>query len=47
MSNSSLLNVRASWSRFQEPSIRQNQGIFDPASLGFPTAASQYFGSNL
>ena len=46
MSNSSLLNVRASWSRFQEPSIRQNQGIFDPASLGFPPAASQYFGSN-
>ena len=38
MSNSSLLNVRASWSRFQEPSIRQNQGIFDPASLGFPPA---------
>jgi hypothetical protein len=47
MSNSSLLNVRASWSRFQEPSIRQNQGIFDPASLGFPAATSQYFGSNL
>ena len=47
MSNSSLLNVRGSWSRFQEPSIRQNQGIFDPASLGFPTAATQYFGSNL
>jgi hypothetical protein len=46
MSSTSLLNVRASWSRFQEPSIRQHQGIFDPASLGFPTAASQYFGSN-
>ena len=30
MSPSSLLNVRASWSRFQEPSIRQHQGIFDP-----------------
>ena len=47
MSNTSLLNVRASWSRFQEPSIRQNQGIFDPASLGFTPAATQYFGSNL
>lgn len=47
MSNSSLLNVRASWSRFQEPSIRQNQGIFDPASLGFSAATTQYFGSNL
>ena len=33
---SMLLNMRGSWSRFQEPSIRQNQGIFDPASLGFP-----------
>ena len=47
MSNSSLLNVRASWSRFQEPSIRQHQGIFDPVSLGFPATATQYFGSNL
>jgi hypothetical protein len=47
MSNASLLNVRASWSRFQEPSIRQHQGIFDPASLGFPNSATQYFGSNL
>ncbi len=46
MSNSSLLNLRASWSRFQEPSIRQHQGIFDPASLGFPASATQYFGSN-
>lgn len=46
MSNTSLLNVRASWSRFQEPSIRQHQGIFDPATLGFPSSATQYFGSN-
>jgi hypothetical protein len=46
MSPSSLLNMRASWSRFQEPSIRQHQGVFDPASLGFPAAATQYFGSN-
>jgi hypothetical protein len=46
MSPSSLLNVRASWSRFQEPSIRQHQGLFDPASLGFPSSATQYFGSN-
>ena len=46
MSNSSLLNVRASWSRFKEPSIRQHQGIFDPASLGFPSSATQYFGSS-
>jgi hypothetical protein len=46
MSPTSLLNVRASWSRFQEPSIRQSQGIFDPASLLFPAAATQYFGDN-
>jgi len=46
MSPSSLLNVRASWSRFKEPSIRQHQGIFDPASLGFPSSTTQYFGSN-
>ena len=36
MSPSSLLNMRASWSQFQEPSIRQHQGLFDPAILGFP-----------
>ena len=46
MSPSMLLNVRGSWSRFQEPSIRQHQGVFDPASLGFPSSATQYFGSN-
>jgi hypothetical protein len=42
-----LLNMRGSWSRFQEPSIRQSQGIFDPASLGFRQSATQYFGANL
>jgi hypothetical protein len=41
-----LLNMRGSWSRFQEPSIRQSQGLFDPASLGFRPAATQYFGDN-
>jgi hypothetical protein len=46
MSSSTLLNMRASWSRFQEPSIRQHQGLFDPASLGFPASTAQYFGSN-
>ncbi len=47
MSPSTLLNVRGGWSRFQEPSIRQHQGIFDPKSLGFPTGTTQYFGDNL
>ena len=46
ISPSSLLNMRGSWSRFQEPSIRQHQGTFDPSSLGFPSAATQYFGNN-
>ncbi|MEO7271188.1 MAG: carboxypeptidase regulatory-like domain-containing protein, partial [Vicinamibacterales bacterium] len=46
MSNRSLLNLRASYSRFKEPSIRQHQGIFDPISLGFSSSASQYFGAN-
>ena len=46
MSNASLLNVRGGWSRFQEPSIRQHQGIFDPASLGFPASTAAYFGDN-
>jgi hypothetical protein len=46
MTPASLFNVRASWSRFQEPSIRQHQGIFDPANLGFSSAATQFFGGN-
>jgi len=46
MSPASLLNMRASWSRFLEPNIRQHQGIFDPASLGFPATTTRYFGSN-
>jgi hypothetical protein len=46
MSQSSMLNVRASWSRFQEPEQRQSQGFFDPASLGFPASTTQYFGPN-
>ena len=46
LGSASLLNMRGSWSRFQEPSIRQHQGLFDPASLGFSQAATQHFGSN-
>jgi hypothetical protein len=45
-SPSSLFNVRASWSRFLEPNIRQHQDVFDPASLGWPSSTTQYFGSN-
>lgn len=43
MSGQSLLNVRAGWQRFQEPNIRQHQGLFDPASLGFAAAVTQSF----
>jgi Carboxypeptidase regulatory-like domain len=45
MTNASLLNVRASYSRFQEPSIRQHQDLFDPTTLGFPASATQHFGT--
>ena len=46
MTPSTLLNVRASWSRFQEPSIRQHQGLFDPSTLPFSSNATRFFGSN-
>ena len=35
-----LLNVRAGWQRFQEPNVRQHEGAFDPASLGFPASTA-------
>ena len=44
ITNSTLLNVRAGWSRFQEPNIRQHEGVFDPASLGFSPTTVSYFG---
>jgi hypothetical protein len=39
----SLFNVRAGWSRFQEPNVRQHEGIFDPATLGFSSTTVGYF----
>jgi len=44
MSSSTLLDVRGGWSRFQEPNVRQHEGLFDPASLGFPAAVASAFG---
>ncbi|MPY89388.1 MAG: hypothetical protein GEU99_15855 [Luteitalea sp.] len=44
ISASSLLNLRGGWSQFDEPSIRQHQDLFDPASLGFSSDVSQLFG---
>ena len=43
MNASSLFNVRGSWSRFQEPNVRQHQGVFDPATLGFSSTTVGYF----
>ncbi len=40
----SLLNVRGGWQRFQEPNVRQHEGVFDPASLGFPASTLSQFG---
>jgi hypothetical protein len=40
-----LLNMRGGWSRFQEPSVREHQGAFDPASLGFSQQTASLFGN--
>ena len=42
-----VLNSRVGYTRFNEPNIRQNQGIFNPASLGFPAATAALFGPEL
>jgi carboxypeptidase family protein/TonB-dependent receptor-like protein len=44
MTPSSLLDVRAGWSRFQELNVRQHEGLFDPATLGFPPSVVSLFG---
>jgi hypothetical protein len=43
MSSASLLNARVAWQRFQEPNVRQHQGLFDPASLGFSASTLGHF----
>jgi hypothetical protein len=45
INGTTLLNVRGGWQRFQEPNVRQHQDLFDPATLGFPSSAAQFFGS--
>ena len=44
VTNTTLLNVRGGWSRFHEPNIRQHEGVFDPATLGFSATTVGYFG---
>jgi hypothetical protein len=44
MTAHTLLDVRAGWQRFQEPNVRQHEGVFDPASLGFSSAVAGLFG---
>jgi len=43
MNSSSVLDVRAGWQRFQEPNVRQHEGLVDPAALGFTPAAVAVF----
>jgi hypothetical protein len=42
-SSNSLWDVRAGWQRFREPNVRQHEGVFDPASLGFSPAVTALF----
>jgi hypothetical protein len=41
--STSLWDIRAGWQRFREPNVRQHEGIFDPASLGFSSPVSSLF----
>ncbi len=44
MTNASVLDVRAGWQRFQEPNVRQHEGLFDPGALGFAPDVTALFG---
>ena len=43
-SSKSLWDVRAGWQQFREPNVRQHEGLFDPASLGFSSGVTGLFG---
>jgi hypothetical protein len=43
-SNSSLWEIRGGWQQFREPNVRQHEGNFDPASLGFSSNVVTLFG---
>jgi Carboxypeptidase regulatory-like domain len=45
--STSLWEFRGGWQRFREPNVRQHEGQFDPASLGFaPSVVSLFRGAN-
>lgn len=43
-SSSTLWDIRAGWQRFEEPNVKQHEGIFDPATLGFSPSVLALFG---
>jgi carboxypeptidase family protein len=43
-SPTTILNTRVAYSRFIEKNVRQHQGLFDPASLGFSSQTAAFFG---
>lgn len=45
MGPTTVLNTRVGYSRFVEKDVRQHQGFFNPASLGFSSATSAFFGT--
>jgi len=40
----SLWEFRGGWQRFREPNVRQHEGVFDPATLGFPPSVVALWG---
>jgi hypothetical protein len=43
-SSNALWDFRAGWQQFREPNVRQHEGLFDPASLGFSQSVLGQFG---
>jgi carboxypeptidase family protein len=46
ISSKSVLDIRAGWQRFQEPNVRQHEGLVDPATLGFTPNVTALFGGS-
>jgi outer membrane receptor protein involved in Fe transport len=43
MSSGMLLNLRGGYALFREPSVRQHEGVVDPATIGWSTGVVQLF----